>query len=215
MSKSPRKRGPGRPPDEALAERRRAEILEAAARIFAERGFSQTDLQVVADRLGVGKGTLYRYFPTKRALFLATADHAMDRLGMQVDAALARAVKPLERLSFPICAYLAFFDAHPECIELLIQERAEFRDRQKPTYFVHQDSHMGKWRSLLADLRKRGYLRDIPVRRIIDVLSDLVYGTIFTNLLAGRRKNLEQQAEDILDIVFHGIAAGVRRRGKS
>src|ERR1051326_3008496 len=51
----------GRPPEEGLAERRREEILRAATCLFAANGFACTDLQDVADKLGVGKGTLYRY----------------------------------------------------------------------------------------------------------------------------------------------------------
>jgi len=46
--------------------RREEEILEAAAIFFAECGYSEADTQTLADRLGVGKGTIYRYFPSKR-----------------------------------------------------------------------------------------------------------------------------------------------------
>ena len=67
--KLPAKR-PGRPKDEGLAARRCKEILDVAARLFAARGYQNTDVQVVADELGVGKGTVYRYFPSKRELFL-------------------------------------------------------------------------------------------------------------------------------------------------
>ena len=66
-SKKP-ERPRGRPKNLTLLTRRREEILETAARLFAERGFPGTDLQVGADVLGIGKGTLYRYFPSKSAL---------------------------------------------------------------------------------------------------------------------------------------------------
>src|SRR5262249_57454593 len=68
---------PGRPQDPARRERRREEILEAAARLFAEHGYSETDTQGLADLLQVGKGTLYRYFRTKRELFLAAGGPAV------------------------------------------------------------------------------------------------------------------------------------------
>ena len=54
--------------------RRQEEILEAAATLFAECGYSDADTQTLADRLGVGKGTIYRYFPSKQELFLAAVD---------------------------------------------------------------------------------------------------------------------------------------------
>src|SRR5213082_375345 len=62
------------------AESRREEILDAATELFAEHGFSDAVTQLLADKLGVGKGTIYRHFPSKRALFLAAADRVMRKM---------------------------------------------------------------------------------------------------------------------------------------
>ena len=59
---------------------RREQILDAAAEVFAQHGYRNTDVQFVADALQVGKGTVYRYFPSKEALFLAAVDRGMRRL---------------------------------------------------------------------------------------------------------------------------------------
>jgi hypothetical protein len=45
----------------------------------------------------------------------------------------------------------------------------------------------------------------MPVDRITDVLSNLLYGTMFTNAIAGTGKSPDAQARDILDVVFLGI----------
>lgn len=201
------KRKPGRPKDEELLTRRRAEILEEATRVFAKRGFAATDVQVVADRLGVGKGTVYRYFPSKEELFLAAVDFAMTQLRAAVDEAADKAKRPLDRLAAGVQAYLAFFDKHPEVVELLIQERAYFRDRKQPTYFQHRDASLGPWQDLFRGLIRQGIIRRIPVERITNVISDLLYGTMFTNYFAGRKKSLASQCEDVLDILFRGLLA--------
>lgn len=198
-------KGPGRPIDAGLLERRRAEILDAAARLFAEHGFADTDLQALADLLQVGKGTIYRYFPSKNELFLATVDRVMRRLRDHVDAAIAEVKDPLEHVARAIHAYLDFFAAHPEFVELLIQERAQFKDRKRPTYFEHRDASIGEWQERLRGLIAVGRVRDVPVERITDVISDLVYGTMFTNYFTGQRQPADLQARHILDIVFHGI----------
>ena len=59
----------GRPADEEGKARRRGEILDAAGRVFAQRGYPGTDMQAVADTAGVAKGTIYLYFPNKEELF--------------------------------------------------------------------------------------------------------------------------------------------------
>ncbi|GIW94171.1 MAG: hypothetical protein KatS3mg110_2212 [Pirellulaceae bacterium] len=174
-------------------------------RCFARSGYAETDVQQIADELGVGKGTIYRYFPTKQELFLAAVDHGVNQLKTAVDQAADKATTPLERIENGVRAYLEFFDQNPDLIELLIQERTHFRDRDTPTYFVHREEHLKPWRALLKSLIADGIIRDVPVDRIIDVLSDLLYGTIFTNYFARRRKSLAKQCEDILDIAFHGL----------
>lgn len=50
---------------------RRQAILAAAQQLFLETGYPQLRMTDLADRLGLAKGTLYLYFPTKEALFLA------------------------------------------------------------------------------------------------------------------------------------------------
>ncbi|MGZ2383805.1 TetR/AcrR family transcriptional regulator [Rhizobium leguminosarum] len=56
--------------------RRPDEILEAAFEQFAAKGYAATRVEDVAARLGITKGTIYFYFPTKEVLFQETFSHA-------------------------------------------------------------------------------------------------------------------------------------------
>ena len=201
----------GRPPDCELQERRRAEILDAATVVFSKHGFAAADVQEIANKTGVGKGTVYRYFPSKEELFLAAVDHGMRNLKLAVDAAAASAKQPLDRIAEGVLAYLTFFDERPEIVELLVQERANFRDRQRPTYFVHREANMGAWQDLYGELIRSGTFRDIPVDRIGEVISDLLYGMMFTNYFAGRKASPANQCKDALDILFHGLLTDSKR----
>ncbi len=205
------KRPRGRPKDDELIARREEQILETATRLFAADGFARTDVQVVADELGVGKGTLYRYFESKECLFLAAVDRAMRQLREHVHAVVNADADPLDQIAAAIHAYLAFFDAHPECVELLILERAAFKDRKKPTYFEHRDANVGRWLDLFRGLIAAGRVRNAPVEEFTETISDLLYGTIFTNHFAGRREPMEVQARRILDTFFLGILSDSER----
>lgn len=206
-SGNPGCRGVGRPPDTRRQEQRRREILEAATSVFARVGFAATDVQEIASVAGVGKGTVYRYFPSKEELFLATVDLGMQRLTATVDLATAGQSEPLARIAAAIEAYLAYFDQHPEMIELFIQERAHFRHRQQAIYFVHRAANLGPWRALLLDLVRDGLVRDLPVDSLLDVISDLLYGAIFTQHISGREASLASQGETMLQVIWHGILA--------
>jgi len=56
------------------SEERRAQILRAATRLFAKRGFNGTTTREIADRVGVKETILFRLFPTKRELYWAVID---------------------------------------------------------------------------------------------------------------------------------------------
>jgi len=190
---------------------RHAEILDAATAMFAASGFNDTDTQELAERVGVGKGTIYRCFPSKRDLFLAAADRAMHRLRLRMEESAEGVEDPLERVSRAVRAYLDFFSDHPESVELLIQERALFKDRKQPTYFDHRDRDAEFWRELYRGLIGAGRVREMPVDRIRDVMSQVLYGTIFTNYFRGARPSSEEQAAAILDVVFLGILSETER----
>lgn len=200
--------------DNSLRSVREQEILDAATSLFAEHGYAETDTQLLADRLGVGKGTLYRYFPSKQDLFLAAVDRGMRRLCEHIDASLADLHDPSERITQVVRSYLAFFSGHPELVELFIQERAYFKNRKEPAYFEYRKTNRERFRAMYRSYIEQGQVREMPVDRILNVLGDLLYGTMITNYFSGREASLDTQAEDILDVVFHGILSeeGRKRR---
>lgn len=192
---------------------RQDEILSMAGRVFADRGYRQTDVQVIADALVVGKGTIYRYFPTKEELFFAAVDRMMQRLTKEVDARVRDEPDRLRRFELGCVAYLSFFDRERDAVELFLIERAEFKNRKKHTYFQHREANSGKWLELVRGLINDGTFRDIPPKNIVEVISNAVYGTMFTNHFAGREKTFEEQAADIMNIVFHGVLRNPAKAG--
>lgn len=185
---------------------RRLTIIEAAARLFADLGYNDCEMERVAAEIGVAKGTLYLYFKAKQELFYACVDLGMKQMQEAVLGAAAQVEEPFKRISLAIRAYLEFFETHPQYVELLIQERAIFKDRKRPTYFEYRDANVGVWRELYRSLIASGHMRnDLPVERILDTVGYLLYGTMFTNHFIGRRVSLDEQHTAMLEIVFRGI----------
>jgi AcrR family transcriptional regulator len=186
---------------------RAEEILCTALQVFAEHGFAQTDVQVIADRVGVGKGTVYRHFASKEGLFLACARHARQWLTCRVDAAADQAGTPLEQLRQGMYAFISFFDAHPEVVELLIQERAHFCGRQQPTLFERKPESQARWHGVFQRLIDDGVIRRLPLDQIEEAISKFVFGIMFVNYFGGRNKPLAQQCDEIFDVLFNGLLA--------
>jgi AcrR family transcriptional regulator len=181
-------------------------MVETAARLFAKHGYADCDMERVAAALDVAKGTLYLYFPGKQELFFACVDWGIAEMQRLIFAAAAENLPPLVRIARAIRAYLQFFDEHPEYVELMIQERAIFRDRKKGTYFEHRDQIRPYFRKIYAQLQRDGVLRDdMPVEQMLDAIGAMVYGTMFFNHAAGRSSTLDVQHRALMKAVFGGL----------
>ena len=68
---------------------KRQRILDAATAVFAERDFHRVQVSDVATRAGVGKGTVYLYFPTKDDLHRVALEASLTRIREDIEAAAA------------------------------------------------------------------------------------------------------------------------------
>ena len=78
------RRGPGRPPEPGIIERRRGELVEAAYAVFSRKGYADTGIADIVAELGVGRGTFYRYFENKRDILVSVLDYGIRRVMSRV-----------------------------------------------------------------------------------------------------------------------------------
>ena len=89
------------------AEMRRTRIMEAAAAVFAQKGFQRATVREIAAQAGIAPGTIYLYFENKRDLLVAIADHLISQpldqvlsRGAEMDAQTLMAAILRERMRF-------------------------------------------------------------------------------------------------------------------
>lgn len=186
---------------------RQTAILDCAARVFGERGFAGTDVQVIADELGIGKGTVYRQFGTKDGLFLAAVDREIYMMSAGLVELAEDAGSPMGSLEAAVRGYLEFFDARPWAAELMILERANFRDRRESTYITYMERFRGYWEGLVRRLIASGQFRVVSPKDTFELFSDALYGAMFTNHIAGHREPYADKAASILEGLLNGLLA--------
>jgi AcrR family transcriptional regulator len=130
----------GRAPatERADAARNRARILEAAARLFAERSPEQVGMDDVAREACVGKGTLYRRFGDQAGLALALLDErerSLQRAAMQGPPPLGPEAPPVQRLAAYLVALLAHVDANLDLLRIAERRGDRF---DSPPYRFHR-----------------------------------------------------------------------------
>jgi AcrR family transcriptional regulator len=143
-------------PDRLRAERpeRYRAILEAACAEFAERGYERGNVNAIAERVGVGKGTLYNYVGSKEDLFLQTVEYAAGRVIAHVKAHVSPKASPRERMRQLVIADLLFMDEHQD--EFMLMESifygANFLYGKGSDYLVLAMGAYREFFALIADI---------------------------------------------------------------
>lgn len=206
------KRKRGRPRNYEAADKRRNEILSSASRLFAAHGYADTLVDSVADDLDISKGTIYRYFSSKRELFFATVDHEFQRLKTSLSESEDDSTNPLDQIVAATSGYLGFFRENPHAVELIMQERAAFPNRDPRIYSEAENPMLGRWRDLIQSLMDAGYVRRVSLDDLLEFLSNLLYGTVMSDTLKRPDLDLEWLSRSTLDIVLHGVATEKARQ---
>jgi AcrR family transcriptional regulator len=165
--------------DGGAAARRREQILDAAARVFAEKGYHEAGIADIATDLGIGHGTFYRYFENKKDIVSQAMDLAVRRIGQSVleeeepssSNTLAEFRAQIERV------YLRLFalqDRQPYLIRFL------YRQATDPTRLgLALDGFLGYTEQLLRNGITKGFLRpdidtEIAGQALVAIMFDVM-----------------------------------------
>lgn len=146
---------------------RRALIVEAAGRLFGERGYERTRLDEIAAAAGVTKPIVYRHFDSKRALYLALLDRHREDLSGFV-AAMPAEGTPEQRLRAVLEVWLDYVQARSYAWKMLFRDTGGGPEIAARRREVHAEA-----RAVLAELI--GSLAATPVPpREVEPLAELM-----------------------------------------
>ena len=131
---------------------RRVQLLDAAAALFAERGFHATSMRDIAKAVDMLSGSIYYHFESKEDMLLAVYTEAATRVAERVDQAIAGETEPWRRLEAASAAHLEmlinFRDYTRVMIRTLPQEVGEIGTRLRD---IRRD-YETRFRRLIDDL---------------------------------------------------------------
>lgn len=194
------------------ASRKRAEIMEAAYRVFSEKGFHSTRIEDIAKETGMAQGLFYRYFENKLDIFTQIIEEIISRIteGVMSDAPgtsntleeyteqMRRGVENLFDIFVedPLISKLLFYEA------LGINEEMNQRIQDALDLFADFSS------SYIRDGMAKGFLRpDIEVRETAYAFNALVLEGA-RRIVSSRNKRRARKAwsKAIVDLVIRGTA---------
>ena len=121
-------REPGQNRFERRREKTRVELLEAAERVVARKGYHNTRIADIASEADVGLGTFYLHFKTKNEIFIELIDYGASKLREELTAAKAGVESPAEKLRITINTILDAAAEGPESFRIVFGHGPAFLD---------------------------------------------------------------------------------------
>ncbi len=113
-------------------EQRRGDLLFAAASEFAEKGYGAANIDEIAIRAGLGKGTVYLYFKSKKELYLAVLQSVVAQFNVVAEQVLAMQATHLEKIQVVLETFFSIDESAMPFIQIWVrhqfQNSPEFAD---------------------------------------------------------------------------------------
>jgi TetR/AcrR family transcriptional regulator, cholesterol catabolism regulator len=157
------------PKRERNKQEKRAALLAAARALFARRGFAATTTAEIAERAGVGAGTLFLYFASKDDLLVAIFRADMDAVVEHAFATLPKRASLLAELLHVYGAMIAFHERDPELARAFAKEMLFVSAANLASVFEFIDGVGARLASRIALRQARGELDpSVSAERVAD-----------------------------------------------
>ncbi|MFJ5288882.1 MULTISPECIES: TetR/AcrR family transcriptional regulator [unclassified Streptomyces] len=190
----------------------RQKLYEAAVTLIAEKGFSSTTVEEIAERAGVAKGTVYYNFASKTVLFEELLRHGVGLLTASLQAAAdttaERGGTKVEALDAMIRSGLGFIDAYPAFTQLYVAELWRTNRAWQSTLLVVRQEAVAVVETVLREAVEGGELSeeiDIPLT------AAALVGMVLVAALDWQAFQSERSIDDVhaaLSRLLHGRVSG-------
>ena len=195
---------------DVVTEFRTAGILEAARKIFANKGFNQATVDDIASAAGVAKGTVYLYYQSKREIYFAALKFGLEQMYSRLDEELKKASTPQEKLRTLIGVKLAYFDDNRDFFKIYYSELGNICihpgtiDNEFKALYFEQAKVV---ESILKEGVRKKVILPVRTEQAAFAISDIIRGVVTQRVLGWSKLTISQDVDFIFDLIWKGIAA--------
>ena len=193
------------------SERTRRAVLEAAEKLFAERGFAATRLEDIAERVGIKRASIVYYFKDKRELYEAVLDSVLGGLQRALIAELSRHEDLAMRIEAAVSVWVDYVGSRPTLARLILREVANATPEKRGRLLRHTAPFQELVRKEFIDRPDRRDVVKVTVDPI-HIASIIAGATVFyvaamPNLVPGpgfdptSREHIDDLKQELLRIV--------------
>ena len=197
---------------EQLSTEKQAVILNAARKRFAYYGFSKVTMDEIAADIGMGKASLYYYFPTKESLFQEVIKQEVDQFFGGIETKLTEKISASEMFRNYAAKRIEHFRKLANLRALGFQQPKETKAPFMEMYKDFQQREVKILQQVLQLGKKNGEFSISDPNQSAEVIMQMLYGPrawllkkIDKELDDETYSSLEQATKSIVEVILNGI----------
>jgi AcrR family transcriptional regulator len=193
----------------------RKEILLAAEKVFATKGFFTTKMTDIAYKAEFGTGTLYKYFKSKEDLYFTLIDEKMEEINQLVKAVFSQKTTSIKKIEKVMRLLFEFIERNRDFFSIYISERNRFEWTIKDDLGKAIYKKMVAYIKLLSEVLKQGVkegeFKSMSPLDLAHALVGIVNSLVFEWLISSKPYSLNSKVDNILEIFLRGAQSTERR----
>jgi AcrR family transcriptional regulator len=188
---------------------RRAEILEAAERIFVAEGYEGATIRKIADEVGVSSTALYMHFPDKSCILLEICQGTIRQLLERNAEIAAKPMDATNRVKLMLDAYMRWGLAHPNAYELVFCNAARLIAviGEEPTTADLGDQCYQVFSGVVREIAADGRLRTGTADSAAQALWTSCHGLV--SMMIARPKFEWAPTDELIQVTLEGLMHGL------
>jgi AcrR family transcriptional regulator len=180
-------------------------ILEAALEVFSDKGYHVATVDEIAEHAGLGKGTVYRYFANKEALFHELVRIRLEDLECRASEVLDSHDHVVTMIIKYLRVYFDFFDHNQRLYRVIVQEHLDFGDEMEELYIKKVLRRLPALKRKVYEATQQGVFKDVDFQTVFYGVMGLVHGVIQKWLAHDCSYSLLEELPTVVEILFFGF----------
>jgi TetR/AcrR family transcriptional regulator, cholesterol catabolism regulator len=187
--------------------RRHQEILEAAARVFHEKGYESTSIQDIADEVGILKGSLYYYIRSKEDLLYEIIRDIHEDAIANVSHIDSLGGTALEKIRAFVLAHMTFTAENLVKITVFFHDFRSLNEERQRAIIASRDLYERRLRALIDEGKREGSIRRDVDAKVAALAAMGAMNWTYQWYKPRGRKSIREIANGFADLIVNGLAA--------
>jgi AcrR family transcriptional regulator len=194
----------GIPLTEEEQARRRKEIFHASVHLFLSKGFNETSMREIAEAAGIGKSTLYDYFPSKDDILLSFVEDELQTLTEQMKEIANQKIGAQDKLRRMMFAYMEYLATNEDFYMKLSTEVQRLAQNSLERIQRKRHALQDMVRGTVEEGIREGGFRSVDSLLATRVIFTALTPAVYTTRPSGSR---QQMMEEAFTLMLKGIQA--------